>query len=99
MAHDGGSDSDEEYIYVGTKLEDAFETRGYRNPSANKDPGSVRSLPVWKQEVTDEQGRKRFHGAFTGGFSAGYFNTVGSKVRICAPRCVGRLCGHITPKI
>jgi hypothetical protein len=28
--------------------------------------------------VTDEQGRTRFHGAFTGGFSAGYFNTVGS---------------------
>eukprot|EP01032_Pedospumella_encystans_P011450 gene11450-13312_t len=28
--------------------------------------------------VTDEQGRVRFHGAFTGGFSAGYFNTVGS---------------------
>ena len=28
--------------------------------------------------VTDEQGRQRFHGAFTGGFSAGYFNTVGS---------------------
>jgi len=31
------------------------------------------------QEVTDEEGRRRFHGAFTGGFSAGYFNTVGSK--------------------
>eukprot|EP01041_Mallomonas_annulata_P006994 gene6994-14223_t len=29
--------------------------------------------------VTDEQGRRRFHGAFTGGFSAGYFNTVGSE--------------------
>jgi hypothetical protein len=29
--------------------------------------------------VTDAQGRKRFHGAFTGGFSAGYFNTVGSE--------------------
>lgn len=28
--------------------------------------------------VTDEQGRRRFHGAFTGGFSAGHFNTVGS---------------------
>lgn len=28
-------------------------------------------VPVWKQEVTDEQGRKRLHGAFTGGFSAG----------------------------
>jgi G patch domain-containing protein 1 len=30
------------------------------------------------QEVTDDQGRRRFHGAFTGGYSAGYFNTVGS---------------------
>jgi hypothetical protein len=36
---------------------------------------------VHQQEVTDEQGRRRFHGAFTGGFSAGYYNTVGSKVR------------------
>ncbi|RKP06324.1 hypothetical protein THASP1DRAFT_31858 [Thamnocephalis sphaerospora] len=36
-------------------------------------------VPEWKQEVRDEQGRRRFHGAFTGGFSAGYFNTVGSK--------------------
>lgn len=26
----------------------------------------------------DAQGRRRFHGAFTGGFSAGFFNTVGS---------------------
>ena len=31
------------------------------------------------QEVRDEKGRKRLHGAFNGGFSAGYFNTVGSK--------------------
>lgn len=29
--------------------------------------------------ITDNQGRQRFHGAFTGGFSAGYFNTVGSE--------------------
>lgn len=36
-------------------------------------------LPVWKQDVRDERGRKRLHGAFTGGWSAGYFNTVGSK--------------------
>lgn len=28
-------------------------------------------IPVWKQEVRDDQGRKRLHGAFTGGFSAG----------------------------
>ena len=36
-----------------------------------RDDGSY--VPVWKQEVTDEQGRKRLHGAFTGGFSAGYY--------------------------
>ena len=29
-------------------------------------------------QVRDEKGRRRLHGAFTGGFSAGYFNTVGS---------------------
>ncbi|KAB8338987.1 hypothetical protein FH972_021926 [Carpinus fangiana] len=42
-----------------------------------RDDGSY--VPVWKQEMTDERGRRRLHGAFTGGFSAGYFNTVGSK--------------------
>ncbi|KAI0386413.1 DUF1604-domain-containing protein [Hypomontagnella monticulosa] len=42
-----------------------------------RDDGSY--VPVWKQEVRDERGRKRLHGAFTGGWSAGYFNTVGSK--------------------
>ena len=30
-------------------------------------------------QVRDDKGRRRLHGAFTGGFSAGYFNTVGSK--------------------
>ncbi|KAG0714577.1 G patch domain-containing protein 1 [Chionoecetes opilio] len=34
---------------------------------------------VEDQVVTDKQGRRRFHGAFTGGFSAGYFNSVGTK--------------------
>lgn len=34
-----------------------------------RDDGSY--VPVWKQEVVDERGRKRLHGAFTGGFSAG----------------------------
>eukprot|EP00743_Colponemidia_sp_Colp-15_P005277 GILK01005676.1.p1 GENE.GILK01005676.1~~GILK01005676.1.p1 ORF type:complete len:486 (+),score=69.28 GILK01005676.1:47-1504(+) len=38
-----------------------------------------KKLNPFQQEVRDEQGRRRFHGAFTGGFSAGYFNTVGSK--------------------
>ncbi|KAJ3025034.1 UNVERIFIED_CONTAM: hypothetical protein HDU68_007543 [Siphonaria sp. JEL0065] len=42
-----------------------------------KDRNAV--LPVFLQEARDEKGRKRLHGAFTGGFSAGYYNTVGSK--------------------
>lgn len=45
--------------------------------SEARDDGSY--VPLWKQEVRDERGRKRLHGAFTGGFSAGYYNTVGSK--------------------
>uniref|UniRef100_A0A8C7K5R9 G patch domain containing 1 n=1 Tax=Oncorhynchus kisutch TaxID=8019 RepID=A0A8C7K5R9_ONCKI len=37
-------------------------------------------VPLYEQTVKDEKGRyQRFHGAFTGGFSAGYFNTVGTK--------------------
>jgi G patch domain-containing protein 1 len=36
-------------------------------------------VAIADQIVTDENGRRRFHGAFTGGFSAGYWNTVGSK--------------------
>ncbi|GAB1601888.1 G patch domain-containing protein 1-like [Argonauta hians] len=39
-----------------------------------KRPQSINEIPV-----RDKQGRVRFHGAFTGGFSAGYFNSVGSK--------------------
>ncbi|MCO5573495.1 hypothetical protein L7F22_027266 [Adiantum nelumboides] len=45
--------------------------------SKKRDPNEFK--PVWQQEVYDEQGRRRFHGAFTGGYSAGYYNTVGSK--------------------
>ncbi|KAI9782969.1 MAG: hypothetical protein M1839_004444 [Geoglossum umbratile] len=57
------------YVVYGTALPPL-------DPDA-RDDGSY--VPIWKQEVTDERGRKRLHGAFTGGFSAGYFNTVGSK--------------------
>lgn len=57
----------ENFVLVGTPL-----------PSlAKRDPNEGK--PEWEQEVRDEQGRRRFHGAFTGGWSAGYFNTVGSK--------------------
>ncbi|KAI1402817.1 DUF1604-domain-containing protein [Hypoxylon fuscum] len=57
------------YVYFGTPLPPL-------DPEV-RDDGSY--VPVWKQEVRDERGRKRLHGAFTGGFSAGYFNTVGSQ--------------------
>jgi G patch domain-containing protein 1 len=39
-----------------------------------RDDGSY--VPEWKQEVRDERGRKRFHGAFTGGWSAGLGNAL-----------------------
>ncbi len=76
------ADSDEDdYCHFGTRIADEIESRAgaFRKPV--QDQASTRALPLHKQEATDEQGRKRFHGAFTGGFSAGYFNTVGSVVR------------------
>ncbi|XP_056134849.1 G patch domain-containing protein 1 [Lampris incognitus] len=67
MASDG--DSDEDFVTYGAALEPLEEDEPLRKP-----------LPVHEQTVKDEKGRyQRFHGAFTGGFSAGYFNTVGSK--------------------
>uniref|UniRef100_A0A915KDN5 G-patch domain-containing protein n=1 Tax=Romanomermis culicivorax TaxID=13658 RepID=A0A915KDN5_ROMCU len=45
---------------------------------SDQDGISKKPLNIENQIVTDEKGRRRFHGAFTGGFSAGYFNTVGS---------------------
>ncbi|KAH7682713.1 G patch domain-containing protein 1 [Dioscorea alata] len=72
-------DGDEEdHVFYGTPIEREEDT-STRKRKAAADAGQLRSLPVWKQEVRDEEGRRRFHGAFTGGFSAGYYNTVGSK--------------------
>ncbi|CAO1627763.1 unnamed protein product [Parajaminaea phylloscopi] len=61
------------------KVDESFVVLGTPLPSllGRHDPNEGR--PVWEQEVRDEQGRRRFHGAFTGGWSAGYYNTVGSK--------------------
>lgn len=77
------SDSDDDYVCFGTRLQDQEESGAGQKiwADAPADPGAVRALPVHQQEVTDAEGRRRFHGAFTGGYSAGYFNTVGSKVR------------------
>ncbi|KAI9473868.1 MAG: hypothetical protein EXX96DRAFT_579691 [Benjaminiella poitrasii] len=66
--------SAESFVVFGT----AFPEQTEKDKRAGRsDAGQF--VPVWKQEARDEQGRRRFHGAFTGGFSAGYFNTVGSK--------------------
>ncbi|KAI0322782.1 hypothetical protein OF83DRAFT_1048649 [Amylostereum chailletii] len=58
----------ENFCLIGTPL-----------PPLEKSKDTGEYVPLWKQDVRDEQGRRRLHGAFTGGFSAGYFNTVGSK--------------------
>jgi G patch domain-containing protein 1 len=49
------------YVFYGTPIPPL--------DSEVRDDGSF--VPVWQQEVRDERGRKRLHGAFTGGFSAG----------------------------
>ncbi|KAK5030146.1 hypothetical protein LTR13_008459 [Exophiala sideris] len=54
------------YVVYGTPLPPLDEQ--------TRDDGSF--VPVWKQEVTDERGRKRLHGAFTGGFSAGQYRAA-----------------------
>ncbi|XP_024075149.1 G patch domain-containing protein 1 isoform X1 [Terrapene carolina triunguis] len=70
MAASEASDSEEEELAgYGTALEPLPEGERIKKP-----------VPLQEQTVKDEKGRyKRFHGAFSGGFSAGYFNTVGSK--------------------
>lgn len=42
-----------------------------------EDQSSASKKQELDQTVRDENGRRRLHGAFTGGFSAGYWNTVG----------------------
>lgn len=73
-------DSDEEdFVFYGTPIEREEDVSSRKKKAVAEASGQLRTLPAWKQEVTDEEGRRRFHGAFTGGFSAGYYNTVGSK--------------------
>ncbi|KAM9374042.1 G patch domain-containing protein 1 [Phaethornis superciliosus] len=70
MAAVESSDSDEEDLAsFGTALQPLQEGERIKKP-----------VPLQEQTVKDAKGRyQRFHGAFTGGFSAGYFNTVGTK--------------------
>ncbi|CAN6195202.1 unnamed protein product [Urochloa humidicola] len=74
----GAESDDEDLVVYGTPIEREEDTSA-RKRRAVAEAGQLRALPAWKQEVRDEEGRRRFHGAFTGGFSAGFYNTVGSK--------------------
>ncbi len=62
--------------------QDHFVVYGNALPSLEEEEASSKKLkpvPIEEQIATDDNGRRRFHGAFTGGFSAGYFNTAGSR--------------------
>ncbi|KZC04879.1 PREDICTED: G patch domain-containing protein 1 homolog [Dufourea novaeangliae] len=64
------SDSeDENYVSFGVPLDPIDEENVPRK----------KPVTIEDQYAYDAQGRRRFHGAFTGGFSAGYFNTVGTR--------------------
>lgn len=56
-----------------------FHTRfQYYGSETSANDRGARKAEVWdldrNRDALDERGRKRFHGAFTGGFSAGYVN-------------------------
>ena len=60
----------------GTPLTKSIEESRSDNNDGPINSRKARLAKQQQQTVRDEQGRRRFHGAFTGGFSAGYFNTV-----------------------
>ena len=60
------SDDEEDYVSFGKPLNELVEGENIRK----------RPISVEEQIATDRNGKRRFHGAFTGGFSAGHFNTV-----------------------
>ncbi|NXN13714.1 GPTC1 protein, partial [Indicator maculatus] len=69
MAASSSDSEGEDLVSYGIALQPLQEGDRIRKP-----------VPLQEQTVRDAKGRyQRFHGAFTGGFSAGYFNTVGTK--------------------
>lgn len=66
---------DKKIIFYGTPLNKVLGEDQTDNDGSHS---NKRSRINQQQTVRDSSGRQRFHGAFTGGFSAGYFNTVDS---------------------
>jgi len=60
------SDDEDDYVSFGAALK----------PLDNEENIRKKPIAVEEQIVRDVNGIRRFHGAFTGGFSAGHFNTV-----------------------
>ncbi|WCJ22025.1 G patch domain-containing protein TGH [Euphorbia peplus] len=71
--------AEDDFVFHGTPIEREDDLGSRKKKAVAEASGHLRTLVPWKQEVRDEEGRRRFHGAFTGGFSAGYYNTAGSK--------------------
>ncbi|XP_067933246.1 G patch domain-containing protein 1-like [Watersipora subatra] len=63
-------ETDTDFVGYGTPVEQ-IDGDGSLSKLANENK-------LKAQKVRDKQGRERFHGAFTGGYSAGYYNTVGT---------------------
>jgi hypothetical protein len=59
-------------------------------PSKRRQASTAAALAPQRSATTRQQPPARFHGAFTGGFSAGYFNTVGSKEGWAPQNDIGR---------
>ncbi|KYM96018.1 PREDICTED: G patch domain-containing protein 1 homolog [Cyphomyrmex costatus] len=65
---------------MGDSDEDNYATFGVPlDPLDEENIPRKKPVTIEDQYAYDAQGRRRFHGAFTGGFSAGYFNTVGTR--------------------
>nr|CAI5844900.1 unnamed protein product [Callosobruchus analis] len=68
MSDSDSDNSEQAFCFFGTPLD----------PLDKDEIPRKKPISVEEQIATDSHGRRRFHGAFTGGFSAGFFNTVGS---------------------
>ncbi|XP_078741687.1 G patch domain-containing protein 1-like, partial [Lampetra fluviatilis] len=78
-------EEEEEEVEDDDEEEEDLVTYGNPLPDVPDDaPLRRKPVPLAQQAVRDEGGRfRRFHGAFTGGFSAGFYNTVGSREGEC----------------
>ncbi|XP_031629990.1 G patch domain-containing protein 1 homolog [Contarinia nasturtii] len=63
------SDDEDQLCRFGTPLD----------PIEEDEIPKTKKITLADQIATDSNGKRRFHGAFTGGFSAGFWNTVGSR--------------------